>query len=194
MSQPLEFENVSYNAPGGAVFAKTSTDKVAFYGIAPVARPVTASTNDVSTTLPQSTSTNGSATTSWGFPTQVELTNLITAVSTMQTTLKALGILAGGIDPAITRQTATFEILDYGSSDGAQIGRLSTDLVGFYGATPVARNTSTTLNISTTTTVSLSTIGTATTSWAFATNTEVVAIATVVSSMQMALKQIGLMV
>ena len=34
---------------------------------------------------------------------------------------------------------ATYERLDYGSPDGSQWGGASTDAIGFYGATPVAR-------------------------------------------------------
>lgn len=194
MSQPLEYENITYNAPGGAFDAKASTRKIGFYGVLPVTRPVTASTSNVSTTVGQSTSTNGSATTSWGFKSQAEINNLITAVSSIQWTLKALGLQAGGVDALVDRTNRTFELLDYGSPDGAVMGRTSTELIGFYGVTPVARTVTTTLNISTTTTVSLSTIGTATTSWAFATVTEVAAICTVVSTMQLQLKQLGLMV
>lgn len=34
---------------------------------------------------------------------------------------------------------ATYERLDYGSSDGCQIGGAATDKVGFFGATPVVQ-------------------------------------------------------
>lgn len=34
---------------------------------------------------------------------------------------------------------AEYERLDYGSSDGAQIGGAATDKVGFYGAVPVTQ-------------------------------------------------------
>lgn len=34
---------------------------------------------------------------------------------------------------------ATYERVDYGSPDGAQFGGASTDLIGFYGATPIAK-------------------------------------------------------
>jgi hypothetical protein len=33
----------------------------------------------------------------------------------------------------------SYERLDYGSSDGCQIGGAATDKVGFFGATPVVR-------------------------------------------------------
>ncbi len=193
-NQPLEVENISYNAPGGSVFGKSSTEKVGFYGVAPVTRPVTISTNDVSTVTGISTSSASVAVTTWGFASQVELTNMITAVSTMQTTLKALGIIAGGVDPLLTRQTTTFEIVDYGGPDGAVIGRASSEPIGFYGATPVPRLPAVTGDVSTTTTVSASTVGVATTTWGFSTSSELATICTAVSTMQSALKQLGLMV
>ncbi len=194
MSQPLEFENISYNAPGGAVFGKTSTDAVGFYGVIPVARPVTISTSDVSTTVGISTSSASVAVTTWGFASQAEINNFITAVSTMQTTLKSLGIIAGGVDTLIDRTNRKFEVLDYGSPDGAQVGKASTDLVGFYGATPVARNSTVRADISTTTTVSASTNGVATTTWGWSTSSEFAMFTSAVSSMQQSLKQLGLMV
>ena len=91
MAQPLEFEQVTYNSPDGAQFGRTSTEAVAFYGATPVARPVTISTNDVSTTSSQSTSSGTGI--GFGFVTLVEYTNLITAVSTMQRAMKQMGIL-----------------------------------------------------------------------------------------------------
>lgn len=36
---------------------------------------------------------------------------------------------------------ATYERLDYGSSDGCQIGGAATDKVGFFGAVPVVQQT-----------------------------------------------------
>lgn len=39
MSQPLEYEQAGYNAPGGLQVGRTSTDLVAFYGTAPITRP-----------------------------------------------------------------------------------------------------------------------------------------------------------
>ncbi len=34
---------------------------------------------------------------------------------------------------------ATYERIDYGSSDGSQLGGASTDKIAFYGATPIVR-------------------------------------------------------
>ncbi len=94
MSQPLENENVTYNASDGALFGQTSTKKIGIYGATPAARTVTASTSDVSTTTTVSLSTAGVATAMWGFASQAEITNFVTAVSTMQLAMKQLGIIA----------------------------------------------------------------------------------------------------
>ena len=192
MSQPLEFENLSYNAPGGAVFGETSTDKVGFYGVIPVARPQTASTNTVSTTLGINVSTNSVTVTTWGWASQVEMTNAVTAVSSMQSAMKSLGLIAGGVAPAITRATETFEIEDYGSSDGARFGNSATELISFYGATPAVRITTVTADISTATTVSASTNGVATIPWGWSTSSEFAMFNSAISTMQLQMKQLGL--
>jgi len=90
MPQPLEYEQAGYNSPDGLQIGRTSTETVAFYGATPAVRAVTVSTNDVSTV---STTSASSGKIIWGFATQVELDNTITAVSTMQRALKQLGIL-----------------------------------------------------------------------------------------------------
>ena len=90
MAQPTEFEQVTYNSPDGAQIGRTSTEAVAFYGATPVARPITAATNDITTV---STVSAGGAVTTWAFATQAEINNMVTAVSTMQRTMKALGLL-----------------------------------------------------------------------------------------------------
>ena len=94
MTQPTEYEQVSYNGPDGAQFGKTSTELLAFYGATPVARPWTAATNQVSTNSTYSISTGGIAVVGWGFSTQQEVVDIIAAVSTVQYTLKQLGIIA----------------------------------------------------------------------------------------------------
>ena len=192
MSQPLEFENLSYNAPGGAVFGATSTDKVGFYGTLPVARTQTASTSLVSTTLGINVSTNSVTITTWGFATQAEINNAITAVSSMQAAMKSLGLIAGGVATAITRSNETFEVVDYGGPDGARFGNSSTDLIAFYGATPVVRNPIVVADISTATTVSASTNGVATIPWGWSTSSEFALITSAISSMQLSMKQLGL--
>ena len=93
MPQPVEQENVTENSPDGALYGRTSTRLIAFYGATPVVRTITASTNDVSTTTTVSISTASVATAMWGFATQQEIVNFTVAVSTMQLAMKQLGII-----------------------------------------------------------------------------------------------------
>jgi hypothetical protein len=39
MAQPTEYEQVAYNAEDGAQFGRTSTEKISFYGTAPIIKP-----------------------------------------------------------------------------------------------------------------------------------------------------------
>jgi hypothetical protein len=95
MAQPVEQENVTENSPDGALFGRTSTKKLGFYGATPIARPVTGSSNNVSTATTNSLSTAGvAAATPWGFLNQTEIVNFTVAVSSMQYAMKQLGIMS----------------------------------------------------------------------------------------------------
>lgn len=89
MTQPTEYEQVTYNAPDGAQFGRASNELISFYGATPVAR-VSISTSNVSTTT---TVSAGGAVTTWAFLNQADITNLVTAVSTMQYAMKQLGLI-----------------------------------------------------------------------------------------------------
>ena len=93
MPQPVENENVTQNSPDGALFGRTSTKLLGFYGATPVARPVTASSTNVSTTSTVSTSTATIAVESWGFASQAEATAFRQSVSTSQYALRQLGLM-----------------------------------------------------------------------------------------------------
>ena len=95
MPQPAELDNLTQNSPDGALYGATSTKRIAFYGATPVVRTITASTNHVSTVSTVSLSTAGAAAaTPWGFMTQTEIVNYVTAVSTLQLAMKQLGIIS----------------------------------------------------------------------------------------------------
>jgi hypothetical protein len=85
MAQPLEYEQVGYNAPDGIQMGRTTSDLIAFYGTAPITRITTSS--NVSTVTTISTAGN------WGFASQVEIQNMISAVSTIHAALKSLGLV-----------------------------------------------------------------------------------------------------
>lgn len=77
--------------------------------------------------------------------------------------------------------------------DGMVFGRTSTKKIAFYGAVPAARWASTSTNdVSTVTTVSLSTAGVAVESWGFATQAEINNAVVAVSTMQIAMKNLGI--
>jgi hypothetical protein len=87
MAQPLEYEQVSYNAPDGAQFGKTSTDLISFWGQTPIVRG-TSTVANISTTAFASTAGI------YGFATSTEGLQVTAALSTIIVQLKAVGLLA----------------------------------------------------------------------------------------------------
>lgn len=86
MSQPLEYEQVSYNAPDGSQFGKTSTEKISFWGATPIIRG-TSTVANISTTAFRSTAGL------YGFDTSTEGLQVTAALSTIIVQLKAVGLL-----------------------------------------------------------------------------------------------------
>ena len=87
MSQPLEYEQLSYNGPDGAQAGRTSTELIGFWGVTPVNQYVgvgAASTYSF-TNLTSSTV---------GFQTAVDFTSFVLQVSTMTQALRRCGIVA----------------------------------------------------------------------------------------------------
>lgn len=59
MTQPTEYEQAGYNAPGGLQIGKSSTEKVGFFGATPVVRPaITAVATATATTTLNETKIN----------------------------------------------------------------------------------------------------------------------------------------
>ncbi len=85
-NQPLEYEQAGYNSPDGLQVGRLSTDKVAFFGTAPVVKLTTAVAN-ISTTA--SVSTAGV----YGFSTSTETLQVTAALSTVVVALKAYGLI-----------------------------------------------------------------------------------------------------
>jgi hypothetical protein len=79
MTQPTEYEQVTYNAPDGAQIGKSASEKIGFYGKAPVAQRAYSSAVHASSALASSASFGA---------TQLAVVNEI------QATLVALGIWA----------------------------------------------------------------------------------------------------
>ena len=86
-NQPLEYENVSYNAPDGALVGNTSTELIGFWGKTPVNQyvGVGAASTYLFTNLTSSTV---------GFMTAVDFTSFVLQVSTMTQALRRCGLVA----------------------------------------------------------------------------------------------------
>lgn len=50
MTQPTEYEQVTYNAPDGAQVGRASTEKIGFYGATPIVKPSVTWPNTVTAT------------------------------------------------------------------------------------------------------------------------------------------------
>ena len=83
MTQPTEYENVSYNAPDGSQWGKASTDKIAWFGGTPSSQSATSSGVHVTTfgaAIPaQTASASG-----FGASTAAIMTSTFTAVAALQ--------------------------------------------------------------------------------------------------------------
>lgn len=87
MAQPLEYEQVTYNAPDGAQVGNASTELIGFWGATPVSRysGVGAASTYSFTNLTSSTV---------GFQTAVDFTSCILQVSTITQALRRCGLIA----------------------------------------------------------------------------------------------------
>lgn len=79
MTQPTEYEQAGYNAPDGLQIGKGASEKVGFYGIAPVAQRAYTSAVHLSSELATSASFGATQ---------------LAAVNEIQATLVALGVWA----------------------------------------------------------------------------------------------------
>lgn len=85
----------------------------------------------------------------------------------------------------MTSTSAAVRQLSDGNSQGTVLGQSATDLVGFYGVTPVAQRTSSNQAAVTTTNA------TTTSPWGFSTSTQANAIVTLVNELRTALVNLG---
>ena len=79
MSQPTEYEQITYNSADGAQLGRSATDKIGFYGIAPVAQRAYSSAVHATSALASSTAFGATQ---------------LAAVQEIQKTLIGLGIWA----------------------------------------------------------------------------------------------------
>ena len=86
-NQPLEYEQVSYNAPDGCQIGRAAADKVAFFGSTPVIQYGTA-VGAASTFI---ATTNTTAV--FGLDSAAAISTLVFQVSTINQALKAYGLI-----------------------------------------------------------------------------------------------------
>lgn len=91
MTQPTEYEQVSYNSPDGAQLGKSATlDKVAFFGSTPIVQP-TSSAQGVTGVV----SVGTLSATVWGFSCSATYYATINLIEAMRTALVNLGLIKG---------------------------------------------------------------------------------------------------
>ena len=90
-NQPLEYEQVTYNAADGSQMGRSSSELIGFYGATPIARTSNPTPGAASTYIDYGQST-GSATT-YGLNSAAAVTSLIYQVSTLTVCLRNLGLI-----------------------------------------------------------------------------------------------------
>ena len=83
-----DYEQVTYNAPAGAMIGKSATEKVGFWGITPVVQP--SSATQAALTLTTAVSSGFAFTTSAGFAA------MLAQLENIRASLVLVGILKGG--------------------------------------------------------------------------------------------------
>lgn len=86
MSQPLEYEQVTYNAPDGAQVGRVSTETIGFWGKTPVTRYVGCGAASTYTTTTNTTAV-------FGLDTAAGMSSLVLQVSTLTQALRGCGII-----------------------------------------------------------------------------------------------------
>ena len=82
-------EYVDYGSPDGAVFGRTSTELIAFYGETPAARCGDVGAASTYITMRQSTGTASTV----GLNSDAAMSSLVTQVSTLTVALRNLGLI-----------------------------------------------------------------------------------------------------
>lgn len=88
-NQPLEYEQVTYNAPDGAQVGRLSTDLIGFWGKTPVVQYVGAGAASTYISHGQSTATAST----YGLDSAAAVTSLVLQVSTITQALRNCGLI-----------------------------------------------------------------------------------------------------
>ena len=85
-NQPIEYEQISYNAPAGSQWGRASSEALGMYGATPVSQYVGCGAASTYLTTSNTTST-------CGFADMASLTSMILQVSTVTAALRAIGLI-----------------------------------------------------------------------------------------------------
>jgi hypothetical protein len=83
------YEYVDYGSDDGAIFGRTSTEKIAFYGATPIARYGDVGAASTYITMRQSTATASTT----GLNTDAAMSSLVSNVSTLIVAMRNLGLI-----------------------------------------------------------------------------------------------------
>src|SRR5574343_580673 len=129
----------------GSILGRSSSAKIGFWGITPCDQPsaLTAATTAItySTATAFVTTITAATTAGYGFIITDEsqsflltVKNIQTRIAEIEANLAEVGVIAGGT--AVTT-SSSYDYLGDGQGDGTIFGQDSSELVGFYGITPV---------------------------------------------------------
>ena len=85
----MSFEYIDYGNPDGAIFGRTATELIAFYGATPIVQP--ANVGAASTYIMTGQSTGTAST--YGLNSAAAVTSLVLQVSTITVALRNLGLI-----------------------------------------------------------------------------------------------------
>jgi hypothetical protein len=83
------YEYLDYGSPDGAIFGRTSTEKIAFYGATPIARYGDVGEASTYLTLRQSTAAMSTV----GLNSEAAMSSLVANVSSVITALRNIGLV-----------------------------------------------------------------------------------------------------
>lgn len=100
MTQPTEYEQMTYNAPDGAQAGRASTERLGFWGATPISRRTSADQAAVTTTQ---TAVISSAASSGGFAysTAAIATDIVTQLNAAKTDINAINVLVTELRAAL---------------------------------------------------------------------------------------------
>lgn len=88
MTIATSYEQVTYNSPDGAQMGKSATEKIGFYGVAPIVQPSGAAQVTMTAFSPMQTSP-------FGWSTSAEMITTLAQITEIRNVLVNLGLMKG---------------------------------------------------------------------------------------------------